>query len=675
LVLRVSFGKKGNQITSNQIKSNQIKSNQNESLIMVPSSVVRILQSSTTAAIKRRRCVPVSYLAAGHRIYDYRHHSSETHHHYHHQQQPNQNQQQQKQKQQGFRYFSTTPLSKQSPPSGNTAKDQHEPKSATATTTASATDELPFAATTGTIASHLAPIPTERDLAMVGGVFALTSAKRDKLGELKNNLSETDHSLDDLATEDERLDLCLADGLLLVVGRTDSGADDASATANSGTIAGNFAAWLEKKQHTQNNNDNKNDNKSENENDDGRVSRTALEIELEHISAKLDNLLGDVPASECLEPIRDYLDPAAVREELLDAGEDGNLFFLHEQEQEQKQKQKRTQTQTQTQKQELKQTQGDQHRQQQQQQQQQQQREYPCEYPEHAFRNAVTRYRLLLARAAIDQISKSWTVLTTVSDGDIDRAAAEGIAMEPQRETVSLQKVLGFLVAAVSGSCSDRLGAAWGLLDCDGDGALDEAEMNHAVHLCLETETEAIRALFEEALETGPVRGALGSDGNSNDNDNDKPGWRQRRREKKTKKQLLKIFQRSCKRHFDVEIEIHHRLRCAYAWANKADQGNQIRSVLVDEQQQQQPLAAAASWTAATKRYVELSPKISEAEFREVQSIHLQHLDRIGTELATSFRQDLWVLQGKGRERKDLVKNSFLFLAGVSAVDALILML
>eukprot|EP00537_Pseudo-nitzschia_pungens_P016885 CAMPEP_0172410340 /NCGR_PEP_ID=MMETSP1061-20121228/76825_1 /TAXON_ID=37318 /ORGANISM="Pseudo-nitzschia pungens, Strain cf. pungens" /LENGTH=643 /DNA_ID=CAMNT_0013146515 /DNA_START=543 /DNA_END=2474 /DNA_ORIENTATION=+ len=643
---------------------------------MVPSSVVRILQSSTTAAIKRRRCVPVSYLAAGHRIYDYRHHSSETHHDYHHQQQPNQNQhqqpnqnqqqqqkQKQKQKQQRFRYFSTTPLSKQFPPSGNTAKDQHEPKSATATTTAtaSATDELPFAATTGTIASHLAPIPTERDLALVGGVFALTSAKRDKLGELKNNLSETDHSLDDLATEDERLDLCLADGLLLVVGRTDSGADDASATAtaDSGTIAGNFAAWLEKKQHTQN------------KNDDGRVSRTALEIELEHISAKLDNLLGDVPASECLEPIRDYLDPAAVREELLDAGEDENLFDLHEQEQEQKQ----TQTQKQEQKQTQKQTQGDQHRQKQQQQQQQR------EYPEHAFRNAVTRYRLLLARAAIDQISKSWTVLTTVSDGDIDRAAAEGIAMEPQRETVSLQKVLGFLVATVSGSCSDRLGAAWELLDCDGDGALDEAEMNHAVHLCLETETEAIRALFEEALETGPVRGALGSDGNSNDNGNGKPGWRQRRREKKTKKQLLKIFQRSCKRHFDVEIEIHHRLRCAYAWANKADQGNQIRSVLVDEQQQQpqqqqqQPLAAAASWTAATKRYVELSPKISEAEFREVQSIHLQHLDRIGTELATSFRQDLWVLQGKGRERKDLVKNSFLFLAGVSAVDALILML
>ena len=75
------------------------------------------------------------------------------------------------------------------------------------------------------------------------------------------------------------------------------------------------------------------------------------------------------------------------------------------------------------------------------------------------------------------------------------------------------------------------------------------------------------------------------------------------------------------------------------------------------------------------KRYVELSPKISESEFREVQDIHFTHLNRIGSEILTSFREDLWVLQGKGRERKELVRNSILFLSVVSIVDYIIIML
>ena len=125
------------------------------------------------------------------------------------------------------------------------------------------------------------------------------------------------------------------------------------------------------------------------------------------------------------------------------------------------------------------------------------------------------------------------------------------------------------------------------------------------------------------------------------------------------------MFQKSCQKHFDVEVEINHRLRCIYSWANKADQGNQVKSVMVGEQ---------AGWSGR-QRYVELAPKISEAEFREVQEIHFKHMDRFGSEILSSFREDLWVLQGKRRERKDLIRNSFLFLAGVSAVDYVILML
>eukprot|EP00536_Pseudo-nitzschia_multiseries_P002281 jgi/Psemu1/317853/estExt_fgenesh1_pm.C_300021 len=488
-------------------------------------------------------------------------------------------------------------------------------------------DELPAAATTGNIASHLAPIPTERDLAMVGGVFALTSAKRDKLGELKNKLGETNHSLDELATDEELLDLYLADGIKLVASVTDSGADvtvdankdvDVDVNVDAPTVAGQFSEWLAG-QH------------DPSSNDGDEVTRTALEIKLEHIAAKIDVLLGDVPPSGCLVSIRDYLDPAVVRDELKEAGQDEDLFV----------------------------------------------NTADASAEPDSFRDAVTRYRLLLAKSAIEKLSESWTVLTTVSDGDIDRAAAEGIAVEPQRETVSLNKVLAFLKATVSGSCSDRVTAAWDLLDVDGDGSLDEAEMNHVVHLCLDIEAKALQELFKEAVDAVPVRAPLAAIG-SDDGDDEATsaaaadttapvGWRQKRKEKKAKKKLLQMFEKTCKRHFDVEVEIHHRLRCVYAWANKADQGNRLKSVLVDEQLQ-------AGW-GGRKRYVELSPKISEAEFREVQSIHFTHLDKLGTELITSFREDLWVLQGKGRERKELLRNSFLFLAGVSAVDAVILML
>lgn len=128
--------------------------------------------------------------------------------------------------------------------------------------------------------------------------------------------------------------------------------------------------------------------------------------------------------------------------------------------------------------------------------------------------------------------------------------------------------------------------------------------------------------------------------------------------ERKAKKQLNRMFQRSCKKHFEDEVEINHRLRCIYAWANKQDQENKIESVLVD----------ADGWSGR-KRYVELSPKISEEEFREVQSVHFNHLDQIGVEIVKSFREDLWVAQGRGRERSELVQSSLLFLTAVSVVD------
>jgi hypothetical protein len=124
------------------------------------------------------------------------------------------------------------------------------------------------------------------------------------------------------------------------------------------------------------------------------------------------------------------------------------------------------------------------------------------------------------------------------------------------------------------------------------------------------------------------------------------------------------MFERTLRVHFLDEVEMPHRLRCIYAWANKGHQGNKIDSVLVDE----------SGWTGR-KRYVELNPKIFLPEFREVQREHFGHLDLVGQEFVKSFREELWIDQGKRRNRKKLMRNSALFLAAVGSTDFLIGML
>lgn len=538
-----------------------------------------------SAAIKRRRCIPPPAIQQTFQLYN--------HNHYHR------------------HSFSTTT---KSTGSHSTAEATPAPDNA-----------LPSSATTGNIASHRQAIPTERDIAMAGGVWAITSAKRDKLGELKNALGEDHDTLDDLATEDEVLDLHLVDGIKLIAKVTDSNLEKDIENDDDDVmkVLNEFSAWLGNQQ-------NDNDNPSQEPNE---INRTELGIKLDVVSAKLENLLETVPSDRSLRNIRDFLDPGDISEALKDyKGEDNPLSSDNKND------------------------------------------DNNLSMDTAQFWDSVTRYRLLLAKSAIDHLLESWKMFTTVSDADIDRAAAEGIALQPEVDTVSLDRVIGFLQTNVSGSCSDRLTAAWDLMDRDRDGSLDEQEMHQVARLCLAIEVDAMQTLFEETLDAFPVRAPLAAMGSDGDGDDEilsaaeaaaPKGWSQKRTEKNTKKRLIKMFKKNCTKHFDVEVEVDHRLRCMYAWANKADQDNQLKSVLVDEE---------IGWTGR-KRYVELSPKISEAEFREVQGIHFKHLNRLGSEIAESFRADLWVLQGKRRERKDLIRNSFLFLAGVSAIDYVILML
>jgi hypothetical protein len=478
---------------------------------------------------------------------------------------------------------------------------------------------------TGLSSANVKHIPTQEEVAMAGGVWAPTSAKRDKIAELRVGLLDGQESLDDAATMDQLLDLHLADGMKLIAKVTDAGLDvttnqDGAVMEDDTPVIAEFLLWL--------NNQLDQSRRVGDSTERIDVNQTQLEASLQIVNAKLNNILEKLPPStQSLNRIRDFLDPASVKEDELTAViEKSSEIDVH-----------------------------------------------GLDRDKAVFQEATIRYRLLLVKAAVDLVEKSWKMLTTVSDADIDRAAVNGLPMAPQVDTVCINDVYKFLESYAKGSCSERVTAAWKLLDRDGDGRLDENEMNNVAFLCLGAEQSALVALFQDALDAYPVRVPPIDDDvtvpstNSDRVNNDVPapkGWRQRRIETSTKKTLSRMFEKSCKNHFTDEVEINHRLRCIYAWADKAHQNNNLESIMVD----------ADGWSGR-KRFVELSPKISEAEFREVQKLHFTHLDRIGSEIVKSFREDLWVMQGKGRDRRVLVRDSLLFLTVVTLVDIAILAL
>lgn len=428
-------------------------------------------------------------------------------------------------------------------------------------------------------------IPTAEQVSTSGGVWAPTSAKRDKIAELKVALEDGQETLDDAATPEQLLDLYLVDGMKLIVRETDY------STGSDTKDIQEFSEFLLQNQ---------------NEMSDV-IDQFMFPVHLDAIAERIESLLSNYPPSENLKKLRDFLDPNDVPEEELGKLPTSDV---------------------------------DQHNK--------------------NFDNSVIRFRLLLAKAAVEHLKASWGILTKVSDGDVDRAAVNGQQIEPQAGHISLAKVYKFIFAHASGSCSDRVDASWELLDRDDDGLLDESEMNNAIFLCLAPTQKALASLYEEALDAYPVRSPL-SEMDDDDLPAPKKGWMARRRENREKRTLSKMFQRAIKNHFEDEVEVNHRLRCIYAWAEKAHQDNKLDSVLVDD-----------GWSGR-KRYVELSPKISLPEFREVQEIHFTHLDRMSTEILDSHREDLWVRQGRGRERRELIRDCTAFLVVVSVLDYAIL--
>lgn len=430
-------------------------------------------------------------------------------------------------------------------------------------------------------------MPTAHEVTTSGGVWAPTSAKRDRLGELKVALTDDQKTLDDAATPEEKLDLYLADGLKLVAQTADTVAVH---DLESVKELQELSEWLVQEQTKQ---------------PEIIFDERQFMTHMDFVGDKISSLLTRRDPT-ALQEVRDFFDPAnAIADEIPQMDE------VH------------------------------------------------LRLQDSAFEDVTLRFRLMLAQAAAEHAKVSWKTLTTVSDADVDRSAVKGEVVPPQG--VSIARVYKYIFEHASGTCYDRVEAAWALMDRDGDGLLDESEMNDVAFLCLAPVQEALNKLFEQSIDASPTRAPLPELGSSVVPDAPQ-GFRTRRKEKKIKKLMLKMFRNATKNHFIDEVEINHRLRCIYAWAEKEHQSNKLESVLVEDE----------GWTGR-KRYVELSPKISLPEFREVQQEHFTHLDRIGKEILGSFREDLWVQQGKGRQRSELIKDSLMFLTVVSVADYLIL--
>jgi len=525
-----------------------------------------------------------------------------------------------------------------------------------------------------------------------GGVWAQTSAKRDKLNELLTELRESKAgkeieamsdnyvpNLDYAATSEEKLDLELADGLKVLASWVDSGG--ISMGTDGGKVGEKAAIAMNRLFQMLDSSELLND--SYDKHSDGATLEEALTVEDKNGNVEWNQwkfeasmkeairiLSSELPPDPPKKPSAGKIDvhhPLCYVREFLEVKNE-NCFVVNEVTSESIQNINIDDEDLKLQIQTL------------------------DEITSKAFSSSIKLYRALLLRATAQTMLENWSVLTAVTSGDVDRAAVAKLVVSTQRHTINVNKIRDVFKAYAVGKNEDMVQAWWCLLDADGDGMLDEEEMGHVVSLAMRPVHLALGELLGMALEVCPARrvglGTMGKnawflgsedveninistlthDSLSQENDTaitNNLSWKNRRAELRAKKFLIKTFHGTIATHFRDQVETPHRLRCIYAWAEKSHQNNKIDSILVD---------ASEEWGAAAsimgrKRYVELMPKISFNEFQEVQKKHFPHLDRVGEEILMSFKEDIWVAQGKGRQNNELRRDCFLFLLGVGLVD------
>lgn len=432
--------------------------------------------------------------------------------------------------------------------------------------------------TPGSEAGDSTRIPTAKEIIAIGGVWAPTSSKKEKLNELRLELQEGQKSLDDAATDEQKLDLYLADGMNEIVKATEQRATNSAAVID-------FVDWLDSKENEL----------------PVDLSQVHFELLLTSAASKIDSMFNGIPKDRYLKEVRDFMAEPKNEEDcetFLAVADKGDIIT--------------------------------------------------------AFETCVLRYRFHLIKAAAEHLKANWSKLVTVTNADTDRAAVKGESIQPKASTLSRDAVKAVLVEFAMGNCSSQFDALWKLVDKDNDGLMDAPEVSDVAYYSVTPVGMALKTFFDEVVEARPVRQPL----DVNDDNRGKTGLWARRQETSQKKRLKKYMAAAIKYQFEDELEMPHRLRCIYAWANKAHQNNKIDNVHID------------TGLGGRKRYVELTPKISLSEFREVQQEHFSHLDRIGEEIISSFRDYILVEQGRGRQRTDLQRNTMYFLALVCIIDA-----
>jgi hypothetical protein len=438
------------------------------------------------------------------------------------------------------------------------------------------------AGTSGTGTMH--HIPTVHE-AKISGIWQATTAKRDKLAELK--IEAKDGDLDAMATPEQLNDLYLVDGVSLIVQeqqrQQQQQLNDEALFGNdtTTTVASEVTVWLEEMAASQP--DELNAVEAEE-----LVRRVELGVGQRLLLSSSYGDGSDVDKKDELalsRHVRDFLDASIIPDFHPSDRSDGSDDAL-----------------------------------------------------QRAFDDAVTRFQWQRIRATAKQFS--WETYTVPTDAGIDRAAARHGSATVKRSTIRKDKLLAVLAQG-------SLPACWDLMAKDDDGLLDQQEMNQVCDQVLKTAKVAVKDLMSDALGE-PVS----------------------RKDKRNHRRCHKDFDRTLKQHFEYELELPHRLRCIYTWANKAHQSNKIDSVVVEEEG-----GGIATSVMGRKRYVELHPKISLDEFQEVQKIHLPELDEPALEYLRSYRSDLLVKQGKGRQNRDVMRDCSLFFTGVCVVDYVVLSL
>ncbi len=493
-----------------------------------------------------------------------------------------------------------------------------------------------------------------------GGVWAQTNAKRDKLGELKLELKwdEGQRTLDDAASDGEKLDLYLADGinavLMLVDGKEVKNINiEPSVSKIKMPPFEDFYSLLEDFEASLDRGNGIDDLQINQQQFDGHISKLIEcvdKIRLHHagsphqsteISLKDDdNPSPSTQSNECeqssLVHIRD-IKPFILPRINGNDTESTNI---------------------------------------------------PDELDDELYspissnlEQCTEYFRVLLLQSCLQHLSTQWEDIVKISDADLDRAATTGSPI-PQTNTMSIQTLHQVLDTFAQGTCQDRVKALWALMDKDRDNLINQSEMDKVAYMSIAPVGIALKDFVHDCLEVWPVRSDLPTDyltdlTGKNSSKGRYRQWKENRREKKTKKVVLRLLDRAIQKHFEIDVEVPHRLRCCYAWAHKMHQNGKVESILVDGSEGSASTdgdvlsssPGSGFLSGVRKRYVELDPKISYQEFRDVQKEHFSHLDRVGEELCTSFKEELWIHQGTRRQNVELKRESAAFLAVVSLID------